>query len=479
MKNRFTSTIITILLTLLISACGAEDITTAADTSSDTATDTNVESDFNTDPVTNQVAMYSYNANLSDAQPLSNAVLEQTTVYMFFDNSPQYSSMNFYCCKGIDGASTGEAHTVPVLDSSAPVVYSADLSQYSTSGTRELYIDRIRIDGSGIDELYVNFSINISTSPIIPAPNTPAIISGVDRGSVTEDIDPDRDNLLEVTGKLNITDNDAGEAAFIARTVNGNYGSLIINTAGNWYYAANNTQTVIQSLTNGNTLRDRLTISSVDGTTHRIVITIIGADEANQPAVITGEDLGSVTEDVDPDGDDLLEVSGKLNITDNDAGEAAFTARTVNGNYGSLTINTAGNWNYAANNTQSVIQNLATGSSLSDTLTVRSVDGTTHAVRITINGADEVSSSADVSLSWVAPSEREDNTSISLSEIAGYTVRYGTTIGQYPNKVTINDGTAVGYTFSDFPAGTYHFVVTTIDTAGRESQHSSVATVIN
>ena len=96
-----------------------------------------------------------------------------------------------------------------------------------------------------------------------------------------------------------------------------------------------------------------------------------------------------MTEDIDPDGDNLLEVSGKLNITDNDAGEAAFIARTRNGNYGSLTINTAGNWNYAANNTQSVIQNLATGSTLTDTFTVSSVDGTTHSVRITINGVDE------------------------------------------------------------------------------------------
>ena len=110
--------------------------------------------------------MYSYNANLSDAQPLSDAVLEQTMVYMFFNNTSQYSSMNFYCCKGIDGASTGEAHKTAVLDSSAPFVYSVDLSQYSTTGTRELYVDRTRIDGSGIDNIYVNFSINTSIIPI-------------------------------------------------------------------------------------------------------------------------------------------------------------------------------------------------------------------------------------------------------------------------------------------------------------------------
>ena len=86
---------------------------------------------------------------------------------------------------------------------------------------------------------------------------------------------------------------------------------------------------------------------------------------------------------------------------------------------------------------------------------------------------DNNSTVADIKLSWVAPAEREDNSSISLTEIAGYQVFYGQTQGQYPNSISINDGTAVGYTFTDFPAGTYYFVVTTVDTEGRESQFSS------
>jgi hypothetical protein len=114
--------------------------------------------------------MYSYNANLSGAQPLNGAALEQTTVYMFFNNSSQYSNIRFYCCKGIDGASTGEAHKAPVNDSSAPFVYTTDLSQYGTTGTRELYVDATRADGSGYDSINVNFSINITTAPVVPEP---------------------------------------------------------------------------------------------------------------------------------------------------------------------------------------------------------------------------------------------------------------------------------------------------------------------
>ncbi|RKZ55669.1 MAG: hypothetical protein DRQ44_17535, partial [Gammaproteobacteria bacterium] len=302
------------------------------------------------------------------------------------------------------------------------------------------------------------------------------IITGIDNGSITEDIDPDGNNLLEIGGKLEITDSNPGEAAFIAETIIGNYGSLTINTTGNWSYAANNSQAVIQNLATGVTLTDNLVVSSVDGTIHTVVITINGVDEPSSAAIITGIDNGSITEDIDPDGNNLLEIGGKLEITDSNPDEAAFIAETVIGNYGSLTINTTGNWGYAADNSQAVIQNLLSGETLTDSLTVYSIDGTSHSVTIVIYGANENNSSADITLTWTAPAEREDNSALSLSAIAGYKIYYGTTQGQYSDSVTINDGTAVvNYTFTGLPAGTYYFVVTTTDTEGRESQYSPEA----
>ena len=198
----------------------------------------------------------------------------------------------------------------------------------------------------------------------------------------------------------------------------------------------------------------------------------------NSAAKISGIDTGSVIEDIDPDGNNLLEINGKLNIADNDNDEAAFIAKTVNGKYGNLDIDATGNWHYAANNQQAVIQNLTSNAILMDSLTVSSVDGTTHTVKITINGANENNALADINLSWVAPAEREDNSAISLSEIAGYKISYGMLQGQYPNSVTISDSTAVGYTFTDFPTGSYYFVVTTLDTEGRESQYSTEVKII-
>lgn len=84
----------------------------------------------------------------------------------------------------------------------------------------------------------------------------------------------------------------------------------------------------------------------------------------------------------------------------------------------------------------------------------------------------------DVSLSWAAPSERENNEPISLSEIAGYKIYYGTIENHYPNSIDINDGKAEAYTFTGFSAGTYYFVLTTFDTQGRESQYSPAVKIV-
>ncbi len=108
-----------------------------------------------------------------------------------------------------------------------------------------------------------------------------------------------------------------------------------------------------------------------------------------------------------------------------------------------------------------------------DNLVISSVDGTTHTVSLTISGVNEVTTSCDITISWNAPSEREDNTSLSLSEIVGYKIYYGTSQGQYPNNVTVNDGSAVNYIFQNFNADTYYFVLTTLDSDGRESQFST------
>ena len=88
-----------------------------------------------------------------------------------------------------------------------------------------------------------------------------------------------------------------------------------------------------------------------------------------------------------------------------------------------------------------------------------------------------VTGSGSVNLSWVAPVERTDGTALALSEIAGYTVYYGTSKGNYPDSLSVNDISATSVTVTDLPIGTYYLVMTTRDTDGRESGYSSMTTI--
>ena len=75
-------------------------------------------------------------------------------------------------------------------------------------------------------------------------------------------------------------------------------------------------------------------------------------------------------------------------------------------------------------------------------------------------------------LSWTAPSEREDGTVLPLSAIAGFRIYYGIKTGVYHSQIDVNDHTATQAQLTSLPSGKYFFVITTIDTDGRESEFS-------
>ena len=79
---------------------------------------------------------------------------------------------------------------------------------------------------------------------------------------------------------------------------------------------------------------------------------------------------------------------------------------------------------------------------------------------------------AAIALSWTAPYEREDGTPISMSEIAGYRVYYGTEQGDYTEQVDVADSSTMEVTLNNLSTGTYYVVVTTYDMDGRESGYS-------
>ena len=79
-------------------------------------------------------------------------------------------------------------------------------------------------------------------------------------------------------------------------------------------------------------------------------------------------------------------------------------------------------------------------------------------------------------LSWTAP---ETNTNGSaLTNLAGYTIVYGTSSSDLDQSVELNDPTSTTYTISALSAGTWYFALNAINADGTLSALSTVASKV-
>ena len=330
-------------------------------------------------------------------------------VGQFFDAAGTETTTEFTVATGVADATSA---VIRLFDGTFVVTYERG---------GDLFARRIDTDGSSIgDEIVIDATANIQStveadveggdvvftyqSQSVEAGGTDfgiasrvirTEISGQTTGAVVEDDDPDGDGLLEEAGVLIATEIGNVPGTFAADTILGVHGTFSIDAAGNWTYEADNNALAIQSLGEGDTLTETFTVSTLDDVEQVITITITGT---NDVAIIGGVASGAVTEDIDPDGDGLLEVTGALTVTDIDTDEDAFVPGTLNGAYGNLTIDANGNWAYSTDNAQAAIQSLDDGETLTDTITVATIDGTTQDVTITINGTNDAPVASDVDL---------------------------------------------------------------------------------
>jgi hypothetical protein len=84
------------------------------------------------------------------------------------------------------------------------------------------------------------------------------------------------------------------------------------------------------------------------------------------------------------------------------------------------------------------------------------------------------SSTGSVTLSWTAPTENEDGSP--LVDLSGYRIYWGTTPGNYPNSLTIDDTGLTTYVIDNLAPDTYEFVATSFNSAGIESAYSNPST---
>jgi hypothetical protein len=77
-----------------------------------------------------------------------------------------------------------------------------------------------------------------------------------------------------------------------------------------------------------------------------------------------------------------------------------------------------------------------------------------------------------VTLTWYPPTHNVDGTP--LNNLRGYRIYWGTTEGNYPNTVTIDNAGLASYVVEQLAPARWFFVVTAISAGGAESGFSNV-----
>ena len=224
----------------------------------------------------------------------------------------------------IDNMTPAEGDTLTAINTlvdadglSGPIGYQWYLDGIAIGGATGVTYTTVPADVGGVITVVAGYTDDQGTFESVSSAPTAAVthvnhvpvIGGVNAAAVTEDMDPDTDGQLEVSGALTISDPDAGESSFQAGTIVGGYGRLTIDAVGNWTYAADNTQAAIQQLDAAESVTDMLTVTTADGTTHTITITIDGAEDTpvinDSPGPVDegGGDPGP-DDEVDPIEDD-------------------------------------------------------------------------------------------------------------------------------------------------------------------------------
>ncbi|MDJ0874285.1 MAG: DUF4347 domain-containing protein, partial [Desulfobacterales bacterium] len=169
----------------------------------------------------------------------------------------------------------GAVGDTPTLATSTSDVFVLKVTQSEpepgnlTAATAEMVMDGSDVNFDGTERVY---AISLVPDNFGPA------VGGDVTGTVTEDVGVVAGNISDL-GALTIADPDAGESSFVAETITGTYGSLGIDVVGNWTYTADNSQAAIQAMNTGDSLTDLFLVTTADGTTQRITITINGIDE--------------------------------------------------------------------------------------------------------------------------------------------------------------------------------------------------------
>ncbi|WP_246174980.1 VCBS domain-containing protein [Bradyrhizobium paxllaeri] len=178
----------------------------------------------------------------------------------------------------------------------------------------------------------------------------------------------------------------------------GPYGTLFVDsTTGDYTFVPDND--AINALTAPTTTDFMITVS--DGTLSARQPFTIAIDGVNDHAIISGATDGTAIEagvaantTLDAlSASGARSASGTLTSADVDDAPNTFTAvdtpATSAGGFGAFTMTTDGVWTYTVDDSNSAVQALNIGDTLTDSFTVTTIDGTAQVVTLIIKGAND------------------------------------------------------------------------------------------
>ena len=230
--------------------------------------------------------------------------------------------------------------------------------------------------------------------------NDAAVIGGDTSVNLSE---ADSAAAISASGQLTISDADTGQNSFVANLgTAGTYGTFAVDSAGAWSFTASSAH---NELAAGVTYTDAFTVTTFDGTTQVVTVTITGSNDgpvanadtnAGDAVVEAGVNPGNV-----PVGDATATGNVLANDTDIDMGDTKTVSAVaggtvgapVTGTYGSVTINADGSYTYTLDNSDADTQALAQGATVTDQFSYVMVDASgasaTSTLTITITGSND------------------------------------------------------------------------------------------
>jgi hypothetical protein len=152
------------------------------------------------------------------------------------------------------------------------------------------------------------------------------------------------------------------------------------------------------------------------------------------------------------------------------ADEGSSASAAASANTGSLVSPSVGLIDRSSGTADTTQGTPASSTPPSNSTTVASTD--TGSKPVTTTPPPQPISTGTATLDWTPPTENSDGSS--LTNLAGYTVYYGTSPDTLTESVKVSNPGLAAYTVSNLTSGTWYFAVTSYSAAGVESIRSGV-----